>query len=316
MDCYKHESHSECSEEFYKQNIQDELTLRSQEDGNASRNKIYEILNRINNEDFLYDDEDDIEEIDSDDDADEDIASRLQGIDINDSEDIWKHLTEEERQEFQKLVNNGEIFNLIPDYKPWWEQNKVLVQEVGEETKKKLPDIYNKIPDFEKLTSKPVSPCLHFNICNILGSYTILTRFYNGEHHTNPLETVKYFLTFSKTLKSNENFDNYETCLESILKEIEDFNLDLGVEYEDINKDLQIILISPGGEYILRALSDVYKLFSKAKKVLIEGGEKKEKSEFCKRFGPEPKCDVTKSSINLILKKMEFLMASVVKSNK
>lgn len=273
-------------------------------------------MNRINNEDFLYDNEDDIEEIDSDDDGDDDIASRLQGIDINDSEDLWKQLTEEERQEFQSLVNNGEILKFVPEFDPWWEEKKILVEDVSKVVSKKLPEILKTIPDFKTLTTKPIPPCLHFNICNILGSYTTLVRFFNGEHHTNPTDFVKYLTNLSKTLKSNENFIDYESCLKSILGQIEEMNLDLGCDYEDLNKDLQILLTHPAGEYILRALSDVYSLFSNAKKALSKDGSSKITNEFSKRFGLAPKCDISRGSITLVLKKLEFLMASVVKINK
>ncbi|KAL5284871.1 ZNHIT2 family protein [Megaselia abdita] len=317
LDCYKNESHSECTEEFYKKNIQEELSLRSIEDANsADKKKIYEILNRVNNEDFLYDGEDDIEDIDSDDDVDEDISVRLQGIDINDSEELWKQLTEEERQVFQNLVNNGDILNLIPEFIPWWEQKKKIIEVGKSESTEQLPEILKTIPDFDKLTTKPVSPCLHFNTCNILGSYTTLVRYFNGEHHLNPLESIKYLINLSKTLKSNENFENYESCLESILSQIEEVNLDLGLEYQDLNKDLQVILVHYNSEFILRGLSDVYSLFYKAKKELSKNGEQKVTNEFSKRFGPVPKCEVSKGSVTLILKKLEFLMAAVIKTNK
>lgn len=270
----------------------------------------------MNNQDFLYDDEADIEDIDSDDDVDDDIVTRLEGIDINNSEDIWKHLTEEERQEFQNLVNNGEILNLVPDFIPWWEAKKVLVEEVNASVSRQLPEIIKSPADLNKLTSKPISPCLHFNTCNILGSYTTIVRFFNGEHHTNPLMSAKYLVTLSKTLKSNENFDNYEGCLESVLSQIEEANLDLGLQYEDINKDLQILLIHHNSEYMLRALSDVHSLFAEAKKMKTTSIETKTTNEFSKRFGPVPKYELNKGNITLILKKLEFMMAAVIKANK
>lgn len=225
-------------------------------------------------------------------------------------------MTEEERQEFQNLVNNGEIINLLPEFVPWWEEKKVLVADVSSSTSKQLPEIMKTIPDFDKLTSKPASPFLHFNICNILGAYTTLVRFFNGEHQTNPVESVKYLITLSKTLKSNENFDNYEACLESILSQIEEANFDLGLEYEDLNKDLQVLLVHHNEEFILRVLSDVYSLLSKAKKAISKGGDGKVTNEFSKRFGPAPKCELNRGNITLILKKLEFLMAYVVKTNK
>lgn len=51
-------------------------------------------------------------------------------IDLNNSEAVWKKLTEEERREFQELIKNGEIDDLIPPWIPWWEQEVPKIEEV------------------------------------------------------------------------------------------------------------------------------------------------------------------------------------------
>lgn len=53
-------------------------------------------------------------------------------IDLNDSEAVWKKLTEKERQEFRQLVNSGSFDDLLPPWSPWWEQEVPPVQEISQ----------------------------------------------------------------------------------------------------------------------------------------------------------------------------------------
>lgn len=58
---------------------------------------------------------------DSDDeDSIPDLSERLQNIDLNDADRVWQCLTEEEKQEFQTILKDGDISQLIPEYEPWW----------------------------------------------------------------------------------------------------------------------------------------------------------------------------------------------------
>lgn len=116
--------------------------------------------------------------IDSDD--DEPLEKRLDGVDLNDSEEVWKHLTEDERKEFQNLVKNvDEAGEIIPEWIPWWndEPEKKLVTEVSESTStanatdnlfklsKRQPSILNPIPKMSDLTVRTI----HFHTSLISG---------------------------------------------------------------------------------------------------------------------------------------------------
>lgn len=59
--------------------------------------------------------------IDSDDEEDsEELASRIAGINLDDSQEVWKSLNDDERKEFQALILNGDITSFVPIWNPWW----------------------------------------------------------------------------------------------------------------------------------------------------------------------------------------------------
>lgn len=63
------------------------------------------------------------------------MSERLEGIDLDDADEVWKRLSAEERAEFQKMCASGNIQELVPDFVPWWDSEKSspkieLVQDV------------------------------------------------------------------------------------------------------------------------------------------------------------------------------------------
>jgi len=245
--CYKSKEHLKCSEEFYKSCIQDELsgatvTQESQEDVR----KIYDILKRMRESDNGFcpqdfdndglenpldsdggdegeaEEDDGEEEIPGEEDVEEDIAARLKGVDINDADEVWSRLTTEEQEEFQKLITNGDIMKLMPDYKPWWikpKNSKIVVIPTPEEAAKKqssAPEIYGNIAKFSDICKKTPSPCLHFNLWNILSAYSCVARFFGGEQRTNASEAVAHLVNLSATLKYGTNFEDAEDAIVSV----------------------------------------------------------------------------------------------------
>lgn len=245
--CYKSKSHLKCSEKFYKACIQDELssattTPESQQD----MRKIYDILKRIRETDAGFkpedfdadgldnpldsDDEGGFQEEEEEDDAaeqifaeeaeeDVDIAARLKGIDINDADEVWSRLTAEEQQEFQKLIASGDIMKLMPDYKPWWcksTNSKIVVINSAADIRGEIPEIQQNIPKFTDICKKMPSPCLHYNLWNILSSYACVARFFSGEQRTNSSEAVAHLVNLSATLKYGTNFEDAEDAIISV----------------------------------------------------------------------------------------------------
>ena len=64
-----------------------------------------------------------ISQIDSDDDDDlDELADRLQGVDLDDANQVWLRLSKSERRQFTELLEKGDVNSLLPEFKPWWEQ--------------------------------------------------------------------------------------------------------------------------------------------------------------------------------------------------
>lgn len=110
LDCYRSVTHLECSENFYKENVIEELKLGDgMKDVEATMS---EILKRTyeNNQilpEYLEDPDTTLEnsELDSDDDQEHlDISERLAGVNLDDAEKVWEKLTEDERQDFVSFL--------------------------------------------------------------------------------------------------------------------------------------------------------------------------------------------------------------------
>ena len=51
----------------------------------------------------------------------ENLEERLEGLNLDrDTEKIWEKLTQEERREFQRAVDDGYIGSLVDTWVPWW----------------------------------------------------------------------------------------------------------------------------------------------------------------------------------------------------
>ena len=46
---------------------------------------------------------------------------------------MWNKLTQEEREDFLRLVKEGDIENLVPKWEPWWLNEQNFVKELTEE---------------------------------------------------------------------------------------------------------------------------------------------------------------------------------------
>lgn len=111
LECYKCEKHMSCSELFYKncviQALQDDVIDEER------KQSMLEILKRDHedkNDNFLVEEDDE-----------EDLEERLEGLNLDrDTDKIWEKLTKEEKREFEKAVGNGYIGSLVEVWTPWW----------------------------------------------------------------------------------------------------------------------------------------------------------------------------------------------------
>ena len=117
---------------------------------------------------------------DADDDEDEneymdDLHERFADIDLDDADEeaIWALLSEEERKEFESLLqqhhDNGDDSNIpLPEYHPWWKDEnsgfnkkfKIILQEDNheEEERSMIPELPTPLPDLEAMMKSPPGP--------------------------------------------------------------------------------------------------------------------------------------------------------------
>lgn len=336
LSCYQSNSHLECSETFYKDNILEELN--SDKDNVESKTKMMEILKRahednqivfsdnddtfgecsgFNINDFLDLDSADENELDSDDEEDIlDIGDRLAGIDLDDAEQVWGKLTEDEKQEFVAFLKSEDITNLIPSWKPWWLYYNKKVEELDttEEYKKSCPEICD-IKDFSELTSKIPDDSVKFNLINILAAYAFTTRYFNGEHFDFAQEAVSCMATISLALKVGQTFTDFESAVISVEQECvhSDWIISDTENTQTMREDLEKILKGPNKAenkfYILCALSDVHNLLKASLKPAKNG---ESSGGFSKQFPnehfPSVKLEET-PRIKNHLKKVDYFLS-------
>ncbi|XP_044261411.1 zinc finger HIT domain-containing protein 2 [Tribolium madens] len=300
--CYQSEKHLQCSEEFYKDCIVEEL---AQEDNEEGKKKMLEILKRSHLEE---------DDLDSDDDEFADIAVRLAGVDLDDADQVWEKLTKDEKQEFVAFLKSEDVTKLIPSWEPWWSHKSPNVEEVEscQQYKSKCPQLI-KIRNFREISKKDPADCVKYNLINILAAYAFATRYFNGEYHDFAKEVISCIVTISLSLKTNQNFDDFESAVKSV--EFECINSDWivadGENFKLLRDDLSKILEGPNETernfYVLCALSDLHQLLNSA------GVKKTEKkSSFSKSFPndcfPEVKLE-SKNKIKTCLRKIDYLLS-------
>ena len=266
LQCYRSSAHLACSEQFYKECVTEEL--RGQEADTQDKQKMVDILHRMNNQD-------DDEDVDSDDDEDPlDLAERLQGIDLDDAEETWAALTAEERRQFSELLSSGDVTSVLPDWSPWWsvrtQVKKIRELNEPEDTShlERCPKLVANIPNFSLKTS----PVLKFGLLNILYGYAYAVKYLHGDLSDSYLELVNIVQLFSGNLRG-QNFDNADTALEAAASEVNHHQtLAISLKFSrEVKKDVLSIIRGPSGSdsfYTLSALSDLVDQFKKSCKHL------------------------------------------------
>ncbi|XP_077985951.1 zinc finger HIT domain-containing protein 2-like [Glandiceps talaboti] len=273
--CYKSEQHSSCSEQFYKECFME--ALKEQRGSDEEKRKMLEMLKRV---------EDEHNDLDSDDEHVESIEERIAGLDLDrDTDALWEKLTAGEKKEFQSLIKEGNIENLVEVWEPWWnKQDKKLIEEfdfkedpkedLHQETECRCPAVLENIPKLtELLKSRKPADRVQFNLIEILFTYAYIVRLYNGSHFDLPLQSVQSILNISLVLSENQTHGSTVEAVHSAIHRInQEKSLTSSVSFT-ISTLVDVIKILTGPNkrepvlYVLAALSDLHRLLTSAKKV-------------------------------------------------
>ncbi|XP_049813169.1 zinc finger HIT domain-containing protein 2 [Schistocerca nitens] len=310
VQCYQSDIHSVCSETFYKESVLCELKLEN--DDPEGQRKVLEILSRMRTEEQ--------DELDSDDERD--LSERLEGVDLDDADSVWKCLTECERQEFEALVREGDITDVLPLWEPWWtyRKEKALVQELDEACCteeepyiKTCPPLKTGIPHFSHLSKHPPAPDVKWNIINVLAAYCYVARYFNGDHKEQPLQAACLLERLSGVLRANFSYKSTEIAVDAVVQDILSC---FGHTEETIYDDVMKVLRGPEESrpyfYVQAGLSDIHQLFTLAYKIK-KSGSKRKTGEFSKCFKESlyDGHDITKEQLFLLKKKVEYFLAWV-----
>ncbi|XP_044739856.1 zinc finger HIT domain-containing protein 2 [Chrysoperla carnea] len=326
VDCYKNEKHVECSENFYRENVMTELTSTTDEE---SKQKMYEILTRFQNEQDTNLLNNDIEmnsdEMDSDDEDCMDLSERLENVDLNNPDAVWEKLNNDERQQFEALVNSGQIAQFIPNWTPWWCLKTITapIQDLDQPEDfsyvEHCPKI-KEVPDFNVISNTPPSECVQFNIVNVLASFVYTMKTYNGEHYDYINESVYLLIFLSNNLKNGKNYEDPNTAMNDIIVEASHCFLIVfdEREFDDMKVNCKTLIKGPSINdqtfYIQAALSEIHKMLVTLKRKINH--RLKLAKEGKRSIEPDdPEIEIPKEKLNLHIKKIEYYMSYIKSFN-
>ncbi|KAK0217736.1 hypothetical protein IW262DRAFT_1274884 [Armillaria fumosa] len=158
LTCFRSPAHSDCSETFYKNEIQRDVGANSKFKA-EERLKMMEMLKRFEE---MENDEDD------NDDEDDGLAERFEGIDLDNTDELWSRLTPVERTKFLNAVADPTsalaqslLASEESDPSPWWETNIE-------------PDLV--MLEVPTTLHPRISRALMYNFCGITMAYAYTTR--------------------------------------------------------------------------------------------------------------------------------------------
>jgi len=264
LKCYQSSGHRECSEQFYKDCVRGELVGDNL--GDESKQKMKDILIRMNAEDNKHDEDGDT---DSDDESDpEDLSDRLAGVDLDQVDNVWDKLTKDERRQFDELVKSGDVTSILPEFTPWWtievkvKKIKDLDEPDDDSYTDNCPKVWDGVRSLANMCSKEPSPYVKFGLLNVLYSYAYAVKYFNGDHsNNNESDFVEIVQLLSGSL-SGHNYDLADTAVEAAASEVNNHQfLAISLEFSrQVKKDVFQLVKGPTGSdnfFILSALSDL-----------------------------------------------------------
>ncbi|KAG0719402.1 Zinc finger HIT domain-containing protein 2 [Chionoecetes opilio] len=235
-------------------------------------------------------------------------------------------MTDEEKQDFQELVKKGNLEELMPTWTAWWDQEVQMVQEVTTGSLSSpsyvanCPDVAE-VPPLSELTKVTPSPCLPYNILNVLAAYVWTVRLFNGDHQDSSQDATEAILTLSSVLTSSASYEEAAVAVDSPKMEAQNHLwLQESEEFANtVRRDVWKILQGPTPTnktfYIRAALSEIYVLLNTCKTTLAKKKRSSgaRKGMFTSAF-PERSTQVelkitTLPMVKSVLKKVEFFLS-------
>ncbi|KAJ9052110.1 Zinc finger HIT domain-containing protein 2 [Entomophthora muscae] len=187
LNCYKHQIHLKCSENFFKNEISQHLNSLSLEESSSRKSKMMKTLKKMQDMDseVLLDSSTGSDESDLD--EDEQLISRFEGhnLDDLDVDQIWELLGKSHQDKFSSLIDSSKkdtsdpmlkhakLTSILPILEPWWLQNNKNPNKFN------TPPPYIEIPPVHLPSS--VHPSVGLSLLNVLFAYSITYRVLAGD---------------------------------------------------------------------------------------------------------------------------------------
>ncbi|KAF0298989.1 Zinc finger HIT domain-containing protein 2 [Amphibalanus amphitrite] len=333
--CYRSGRHQRCSEGFYRDCVQQQL--RAEHADPALRRRTEEALARQarlqaaqergeeppgDQSDEPPGDQSD-EPVDSDDsDAEEELAERLRGVDLDDSEAVWARLTPAERDEFRRRAAAGDI--AAEPWRPWWtvRAERPKVAELGAEPTPEFvtaaPALLTHVPPLTALTKQTPSPLVVNSVINVLYAYAQLRLLWDGDWTGAALPVADALCRICGCLARGEVMKTSRDAVDAV-----DFCLgESGLECDaalrrQSRQAVQQLLTGPctsdAGWYVLAALSDLWRLLEEALGELRAGRhrERSQPASFGREFGTAAAAApaVSRAELRRMQRKLDYLFA-------
>lgn len=184
LTCFRSEAHSQCSETFYRKEIQTSIETKSSK-SHEEREKMLELLKRLEEQIQEEDSSSLLRDQDESDSDANDLASRFADVDISSasSDELLRLMTKEEIDRFfnalryptsqlaQQLLSSEELQSVRQE--PWWEAS-VEGSSSGSIRYGSKPALME-VP-LNLVKRQPSSPSLIYNVCAVLVAYAFATR--------------------------------------------------------------------------------------------------------------------------------------------
>lgn len=268
--------------------------MRRMQSDDETKRKMVDILKRFHSE----------EEMDSMDEdgstestlSEETMQKILSGGEVN-----FDDLSADEKKRFLRAVASGELSRMIEPWDPWWlkpsartislsKQGTQLVQPLAwhdssappeddlesNQSSEIPPGPEAPLPPISKLSSTEPSPLLVVHLVDIILSYCLTLRLYNGDWQSDAIGSAMMVLSVSSVLGQGGQPESVQEvlsyCLEQTCSSYKDMGgLQLGLTVLDDT----ISLVSLGSSALICALCDLQRM--------IQGGERELKLEKTKK---------------------------------
>lgn len=273
--------------------------MRQLQSDDETKRKMVDILKRFHSE----------EEMDSMDEdgstestlSEETMQKILSGCEVN-----FDDLSVDEKKRFLRAVASGELSRMIEPWDPWWlkpsartislsKQGTQLVQPLtrrdssappeddleSNQSSKIPPGPEAPLPPISKLSSTEPSPLLVVHLVDIIFSYCLTLRLYNGDWQSDAIGSAMMVLSVSSVLGKGGQPESVQEvlsyCLEQSCSSYKDMGgLQLGLTVLD---DI-ISLLSLGSSALICALCDLQRMIQEGERELkLEKTKKSRKVE-------------------------------------